>query len=461
MAKIMLDAGHGYPDNRGGVGINEGENNYYLTAKIKEALEKSGHTVGLTRKGLNDDPSLSTRSSLGNGYDLYLSIHSNAVNGSVSGVEIYDSTERPSFDLASRLCSAIAKALLIDNRGVRYRSLNGDWDVTYKPRSWTKNYYAVLRGNGAKKAMLVENFYHDNKNDVAKYKANTDKLVKAYVDVINEFFGVSNTKHPILNKASVTVPQMQDWARKRNADPEFIEQAETYYNISVIYGIDPAITYAQSAKETNYFKFGGVLDKSFRNPCGLKTTKGGDNYDKNAHKRFTSWEEGIEAQVQHLALYAGHPNSPWSGTALKDPRHFDFIKGTAKFVEDLGGKWAPASNYGTSIMDMIISMRGANNMVQDTKKGDMKSIIAYGEEAKEFALELSKRLNIATLNKLINFDYYGIERVICVGEESTIKSFTSYMTHFVNAKDNWGHERNESFLKSATENIDRFRKENK
>ncbi|MGO0807090.1 hypothetical protein ACTPEF_24150, partial [Clostridioides difficile] len=38
---------------------------------------------------------------------------------------------------------------------------------------------------------------------------------------------------------------------------------------------------AQSAKETGFCNFGGVLDASFKNPCGLKTSVGGSDTDKN------------------------------------------------------------------------------------------------------------------------------------------------------------------------------------
>ncbi|MDO5017963.1 MAG: cell wall-binding repeat-containing protein [Lagierella massiliensis] len=162
---------------------------------------------------------------------------------------------------------------------------------------------------------------------------------------------LANKKTPILNKPTTTVYQMKSWAKKKNANKLFIDLAPLYYSISVERGVDPAVTYAQSAKETNYLKFGGVLDASYFNPCGLKNKKGGGDKDPSAHMRFSSWEEGITAQVDHLALYAGAKGYPRKDSP--DPRHFDFIFGSAPNVEDLGTKWAPSPTYGNEIVVLM------------------------------------------------------------------------------------------------------------
>ncbi len=80
----------------------------------------------------------------------------------------------------------------------------------------------------------------------------------------------------------------------------------------------------------------------------MKVTAGGADGDPNAHKRFSSWEEGITACVDHLALYAGAPGYPRPDTP--DPRHFSSLRGVAPTVEALGGRWAPSPDYGVSIV---------------------------------------------------------------------------------------------------------------
>ncbi len=83
--------------------------------------------------------------------------------------------------------------------------------------------------------------------------------------------------------------------------------------------------------------------------CGLKTRAGGANDDPEAHQRFPSWDEGALAHCAHLALYAGHITPERAGE-LGDPRNFSSIHGVAPTVEQLGGRWAPAADYGRSIV---------------------------------------------------------------------------------------------------------------
>ena len=75
-------------------------------------------------------------------------------------------------------------------------------------------------------------------------------------------------------------------------------------------GINWVLAYVQAAKETGYGKFGGVLDESYHNPCGLKNPSGGDDYDADAHKKFDNWEQGVLAHLDHLALYAAADGFP-------------------------------------------------------------------------------------------------------------------------------------------------------
>lgn len=161
---------------------------------------------------------------------------------------------------------------------------------------------------------------------------------------------------PIVGKATATIDQMKAWAKNKRANKLLIDLAPNFYALGQKAGINPALVYAQSAKETGYMKFGGVLNASFFNTCGLKTSAGGGDKDPDAHKRFKGWDEGIQAQIDHLALYAGAAGYPKAGSP--DPRHFPYLKGTAKTVESLGGKWAPSASYGTDIVKMMKEIEG-------------------------------------------------------------------------------------------------------
>jgi N-acetylmuramoyl-L-alanine amidase CwlA len=164
---------------------------------------------------------------------------------------------------------------------------------------------------------------------------------------------------PILAPASGTVAQAQEWARGKNATDVFIQNAALYWQIAPQAGVDPVVAYAQYAHESGYGKHGGTVPESYCNPCGLKVTAGGGNDDPNAHKHFASWAEGVRAQIDHLALYAGAAGYPMAGTP--DPRHFPYLHGTAKTVEELGGKWAPSAAYGAKLLEKALEIRASED----------------------------------------------------------------------------------------------------
>lgn len=190
--KILLDAGHGAGSkhNRGSLIANEGDNNFYYSLALKKELEKyTGVSVGLTRNNINNDPTVASRSSMGKGYDLFLSLHSNAYHDkNVNGIEIFDSVEKTNKKLATQLCNELAK-LFRANRGVKYR---------YHPTFRGRDYYGVLRGNGAKSSMLIEHGFHTNEIDVKVYVEQRDQLAKITADVIAKHYGLAVKTDPTL-----------------------------------------------------------------------------------------------------------------------------------------------------------------------------------------------------------------------------------------------------------------------
>ena len=175
----------------------------------------------------------------------------------------------------------------------------------------------------------------------------------------------------IISNVDVSVESVEAWAKSKNATETFVSLASIYKKYGQARGgVNWVLAYVQAAKETGYGRFGGVLDESFHNPCGLKVPSGGDDYDPNAHKRFDNWEQGIIAHLDHLALYAGAKGYPktvyvesWKTESLSinetyDPRHIGWfgttsgILGKATNAIDLGNKWAPSSSYGVDLYRM-------------------------------------------------------------------------------------------------------------
>jgi GH25 family lysozyme M1 (1,4-beta-N-acetylmuramidase) len=158
----------------------------------------------------------------------------------------------------------------------------------------------------------------------------------------------ANSDLKILSETKVTAKQAGQWAKSKGATDIFVGLAEFYWKYAPEHGnVNPAIAYVQAAKETGYGKFGGVLNDSYHNPCGLKKSSGGGDTDPNAHQKFESWDFGVQAHLDHLALYAGAKEYPRSTT--NDLRHFSTIKGKATTVSALGGKWAPSVTYGEEV----------------------------------------------------------------------------------------------------------------
>lgn len=189
----------------------------------------------------------------------------------------------------------------------------------------------------------------------------------------------------ILGETKITYNQLKAWVKsKKSADPLLLANLPSIWRAAIKRGILPEVMCSQVCIETGYFKFGGVLDASYHNTCGLKTTKGGSDKAAKAHMKFSSWEEGINAHADHLALYAGAKGFPKyspetkgyynekckvNGTT-KDPRHFTYLYGKCKTVEDLSGTWATNKKYAEMILTLVKEIQ--NTKVIEDKKVETK-----------------------------------------------------------------------------------------
>jgi hypothetical protein len=173
---------------------------------------------------------------------------------------------------------------------------------------------------------------------------------------------------PILGRSQASLAATEQWAAKHGATRRFGKLAPLYWRLAPPRGVRPDVAYAQAAKETGFGHFGGVIDASFHNPCGLKRHAGGGNYDRTAHQRFPSWRAGVTAHLDHLALYAGKSGYPRARTP--DPRHFRFLRGQARTIEALGAAWAPASAYGHDVAQLVTELdRAGGSQVEPVAPG--------------------------------------------------------------------------------------------
>ncbi|MDD2373560.1 MAG: stalk domain-containing protein [Syntrophomonadaceae bacterium] len=132
------------------------------------------------------------------------------------------------------------------------------------------------------------------------------------------------------------------------------ELVDLYLEIGKQYGIKGDIAFCQAAKETGWWKYGGLVQSYQNNYCGLGATGtaatgeedplGADptkiRYEAGVHGAiFASPAIGVEAHIQHLYAYAcKNPLPP--GKVLVDPRFIKPTRGIAPLWIDLGGRWA-------------------------------------------------------------------------------------------------------------------------
>lgn len=193
---IVLDPGHGqfgneYPIMRGKY---EGTQNFRLAQHLKTALEARGFDVLLTRRTVEEDPSLAERGGLAGEKHarMFLSLHSNAPGSAtpadrynlVRGSEVYYSLsdEENNACLARALNRAVVTTMQTEDRGVKTRSYPDQPGV---------DYYGVLRAAAAsacRTAMLIEHGFHTNPADAA-FLTDEDclrRLADAEADVLAE-----------------------------------------------------------------------------------------------------------------------------------------------------------------------------------------------------------------------------------------------------------------------------------
>lgn len=171
---------------------------------------------------------------------------------------------------------------------------------------------------------------------------------------------------PIMGPASATCSTVAGNARKAGATPWFILALDAIWIQCPRVGVDPVVAAAQCAHETGLGRFSRAVTPSHGNLAGIKirdVPAGAPDDSPDIHARFAIDPYGRPlvgalAQAHHLALYSGR-HVPFD---TPDPRAVHVWPGSAAFgsaptVEQLGGRWAPAPDYGTRVAAMAARLR--------------------------------------------------------------------------------------------------------
>lgn len=163
------------------------------------------------------------------------------------------------------------------------------------------------------------------------------------------------TLTPLVSSAGVTLDRAQQWAAGKGAHQRFIDIAPLYWKYAAKTGLCPEALYAQSALETNFGHYTGIVSPEYNNWAGLKTANASGDRPED-HERFATPEDGVRAHFNHMAAYTGL--SPIGETHSR----YDLVlslswAGKITVVEELSGRWAPSSTYHVRILNYINDMK--------------------------------------------------------------------------------------------------------
>ena len=112
-------------------------------------------------------------------------------------------------------------------------------------------------------------------------------------------------------------------------------------------GINVEVAFCQAMLETGWLQYGGAVTIDKFNFAGIGAV---DSNPSEGAARFNSVREGIRAQIQHLKAYAN--DEPLNNPQI-DPRFHLVKRGSAPYVEMLGGRWASDTEYGYKIVELM------------------------------------------------------------------------------------------------------------
>lgn len=218
--KIMLDAGHYGKSNRSAAvkAYYESDFTFKFCEMLKENLEDYGIVADMTREEQEKDLSLESRGKAAKGYDLFLSIHSNAVGNGIDNSVDYPvaitmindekvSIDEESLAIGEKLAQVVEEIMQTTQAARTYtRKSSNDRD---KNGILDDEYYGVL--NSAKSVgvpgIILEHSFHTNVRS-ANWLLDDDnlrRLAVAEAKALAKHYGISKEE-----------PE-QEWYRVRTA----------------------------------------------------------------------------------------------------------------------------------------------------------------------------------------------------------------------------------------------------
>lgn len=214
--RVLIDPGHaGSRYNKGVVsGYYESNMTWELAGYLKAALENKGIEAALTRQNKDNDPGVYERGRMAAGFDLFVSLHSNACGTeSVDRVEVYKPLNGSADDLAATLADVVAKTMNVREGRTATREY---------PNRPGVDYYGVIRGavSVGVPGLLIEHSFHTNKAACAflMQSDNLKALANVEAAAIAEHYGVSGSTSTPSNPGTLYRVQVGAFTVKQNAE---------------------------------------------------------------------------------------------------------------------------------------------------------------------------------------------------------------------------------------------------
>ena len=352
--KIMLDAGHygKYNSSPAVPEYYESDFAFKFTNMLKAALEAYGFTVGTTRKDQAKDLALQARGKAAADYDLFISIHSNAVGSGVNNSVDYPvaitmvDDDKVTIDEASKavgeiLAQVVAATMSTSQAARTYTKLSAN----DRDGNGIKDdeYYGVLHGAKLVRVpgIILEHSFHTNAKAAAWLlkESNLQAMAAAEAAALAKYYGMEKSQ-----AAGNTEPEKQP------------EAAATWYRVRK--------SWEDAASQIGAYM---VKDNAIKN-CPDGYTVYGDKgeviyknqtIDTNANKWYRvrkSWEDK-DSQLGAYKLYDNAVNNCPAGYAVFDDngdvlyRNVAAVEHEVKAGDKLG---LIAKKYGTTV-DKIVS----------------------------------------------------------------------------------------------------------
>ena len=289
--KIMLDAGHYAKYNKSPAvpQYYESEFTFKFANMLKAELEGYGFVVGTTRKNQAEDLALQARGKAAAGYDLFISIHSNAVGNGVNNSVDYPvaitmvDDNKVSIDETSKavgeILAKVVEAVMDTNQAGRTytkqaasdRDGNGIFD---------DEYYGVLHGAKLVRVpgVIVEHSFHTNTR-ATNWLLNDNNLrtmATAEAAALAEYYGMKKQEQQQeQQKEQQTEQQAATWYRVRTSWDNAASQIGAYRVMDnaikncpegyTVYGDNGAVIYSNAKEDTAANKWYRVR-KTWKNP---------------------------------------------------------------------------------------------------------------------------------------------------------------------------------------------------